>query len=261
MTDWMITVPRRTKYDRFNKIMLLIHDRDIHKWIIGAETGSGGYDHWQIRMKTRCDDNQLGFAEERAWWTAYGFPEAHIEPCSDKYTYEAKEGNYLASWDTMERRAMRFGKMRWYQERILEDVLETDDRQVMVWVDPNGDSGKSWLCGHLVEKGIAYYVPPIIKDAEGMMKWLCDLVKQDVDKGNPPRPLVIIDIPRTWKWKTEHYVTIEAIKDGLLFDPRYGSTLINIRGCKLLVMCNEKPKLDRLSEDRWKFAYSPGIHW
>lgn len=65
------------------------------------------------------------------------------------------------------------------------------------------------------------------------------------------RPIIAIDLPRTWKWTTDLYCAIERLKDGLLKDTRYNAKTIHIRGVKVLVTTNTFPKLDRLSEDRW----------
>lgn len=259
MTDWMVTIPRKTKYDRFDQIMKMFRNRDIHKWIVGAERGENGYDHWQIRLHTRNDNDKdgIGWNIEKSKWAEYGFPEAHIEPCSDKYEYEAKEGKFLASWDTAECRKLRFGKPRWYQECAIGDLYRTNDRQILVWYDPKGNCGKSWLVGHLFEKGEAYYLPPYMNSVNQMIQTLASLVLEDRNRGFPPRPLVIIDIPRSWKWSDDLYVAIEAIKDGLLMDPRYSARPVHVRGMKVLVMTNNEPKQKKISEDRWKIMYSP----
>lgn len=48
--DIMATIGR-DGYSGFAEIMAVIRELDIHKWIIGAEVGAGGYQHWQCRFK------------------------------------------------------------------------------------------------------------------------------------------------------------------------------------------------------------------
>lgn len=256
------------------RIWRYINSHDVHKWIIGAETGRNGYKHWQIRIKT-SDPNFFAFVEKEepylteGWkiayrkvkigtgWANINIPKAHVEECSDNWDYEIKEGRYLASWDTDEVRRMRFGKMRWHQEVAVKTLRETNDREVMVWVDVMGNSGKSWLVGHLYETGQAYYLPPTMTSVQSMLQTMASLAWEDREDGRPPRPFVLIDIPRSWKWSKELYCAIETIKDGLIMDPRYSARPINIRGVKVLVMTNISPKVDALSKDRWKEYNAP----
>lgn len=85
----------------------------------------------------------------------------------------------------------------------------------------------------------------MIGSAESMIKDVASKMSKD------RRPIVVIDVPRATKWNSQLYEAIEVIKDGLIDDPRYSSNALNIKGVKVLVMCNTKPKLDKLSEDRW----------
>lgn len=259
MKNYMITMPR-DGYGNVNKILRYIWKNDIKKWIIGAEEGRGGYKHWQIRMEAR--DDFFYFEEVYDWinrsnkkvgvgWINVNIPEAHVEECSDTWDYETKEGRFIASWDTPEVRKLRFGKPRWVQECAVRALESTNDRQVMVWYDPVGCIGKSWLCGHLYEKGEAYYLPPTLTSVQSMLQTMASLAWEDRKAGRPPRKYVIIDVPRSWKWSKELYCAIETIKDGLIMDPRYSARPINIRGIKVMVLTNEQPKLDKLSEDRW----------
>ncbi|APG55791.1 rep [Macaca mulatta feces associated virus 2] len=244
----MITMERRETYKEWNWFLFAIRKLDIHKWIIAAEEGKGGYKHWQIRIASRFDAK---------WWTRalliqFGQRSIHTENASNTWTYEAKEGCYLASWDTLEVRQQRFGKLRKVQKYALNVLEGTNDRQVMVWVDEEGNSGKSWLIGHLYETGQAYYAPPYLTSVKEIIQTIASLAVKDRDAGNPPKKYALIDIPRSWKWSNELYTAIEAIKDGLIMEPRYSAQPINIKGIKVLVVTNTRPKLDKLSKDRWE---------
>lgn len=254
--DYMVTMPRNGK----NALELLkyINQNDVHKWIIGLEKGKTGYQHWQVRIRAREDFfgfQTIEYAGQKlkikTGWLPQHIPEAHCEECSDNWEYEQKEGRYIASWDMMEARRQRFGAPRWYQEKALEALQRTNDREIVVWYDPTGNVGKSWLNGYLFETQKAYYLPPYLTSIQSMIQTLASMVLEDRKTGYPPRPYVIVDIPRSWKWSTELYVAIEAIKDGLIIDPRYSARPINIRGIKVLVLTNTPPKLDKLSSDRW----------
>ena len=277
--DIMATIGREG-YSSFAEIMAVIRQLDIHKWIVGAEVGSGGYQHWQCRFKTRLKPEErieglewdlktatvkqkkrtVGPAEqltEKLRALIGEGPSIHTEECSDNWEYEAKEGAYLASWDTMEARSTRFGRPTWQQEVALQALRDTNDRQVVVWYDPKGNIGKSWLTNHLYEQGLAYVIPATMSNVEGIIKTTASLAVKDRDAGYPPRPYVIIDIPRSWKWSDQLYTAIESIKDGLIMDPRYAAQPINIRGVKVLVMTNTMPVINKLSRDRWVIHTDP----
>lgn len=270
---YMLTIPRDDEKDAL-KIWRYINTHDVHKWVIGAEVGRNGYKHWQVRIRTSdpdffkfeekeqpylLDNWQIAYRKVKigTGWVNINIPRAHVEECSDNWDYETKEGRYIASWDTPEVRKLRFGKMDWRQKAIVERLESTNDRQVMVWYDPDGNNGKSWLVGHLFETGRAYYLPPTMTSVQAMLQMMASLALQDREDGRPPREFVVIDIPRTWKWSKELYCAVEAIKDGLIVDPRYSARPINIRGVKVLVLTNEEPKLDKLSSDRWIIQKTP----
>lgn len=230
------TVPKRA-------LRIMIENNDCKKWIIGKEKGRNGYEHWQVRVES----SNAGFFE----WCKQHIPSAHVEKAErgvDECLYERKEGQFWCSADRPEILRQRYGKLTDRQKRVLKALRTTNDREVMVWYDQRGNVGKSWLTGHLWERGEAYYVPPTIDTVKGMIQWVASCY---FDGGY--RPYVIIDIPRSWKWSDQLYCAIESIKDGLIFDTRYKSRVINIRGVKVLVLTNNKPKLDALSADRWRF--------
>nr|WCR62167.1 MAG: replication associated protein [Smacoviridae sp.] len=242
---YMLTIPRKDTYKEFNRIMTWIRKNDIHKWVLGAETGSGGYEHWQMRVQYR-----FGFEKLKIL-----FPKAHIEECSDTWEYETKEGTYWKWDDRPENRMQRFGKLRYPQKRVLEALETTNDREVIVWYDEEGKAGKSWLSRALWERGQAYFTAGMVSGGAIVQDVASEYIKHGW------RPIVIIDIPRAGKWTPELYEAIERIKDGLIKDTRYSSQSINISGVKVLVLTNTKPNLDKLSKDRWRIIHQSELMW
>lgn len=239
----MITKPRNKDRESIEEVKILqwILKRDVHKWIVAKERGTFGYDHWQIRVQ--CN---LTFDEMKQEWGE----NAHIEEASDNYEYERKESNFICSEDNAARLSGRFGELRPNQRAILDRVDMQNDRQITVCCDHKGNNGKSWLCRYLYENGRAFYVPPTIKSAQGII--------QHIASGYRGEEYVIIDIPRSTKWNTDLYVCMETIKDGLVYDTRYSARTRNIYGVKVLVMCNTKPNVAKLSADRWDLIDQEG---
>lgn len=244
MTVFMGTIPREIQSNiggttgiSKKKLFLFLEVHDIHKWIIGRETGRGGYKHWQIRFQT---SNEEIFDDFKEW-----FKQGHLEKASDTWEYETKSGDYFRDDDNAEKLLQRFGPFRDVQQRVINTVESSGDRSIVVWCTEEGNVGKSWMCGALWERRLAHYVQPQ-NTAKGLIQ---DCASEVIQNGQ--RPIIVIDIPRTWKWTEDLYCAIESIKDGLIKDPRYGSRTINIRGTKLLILCNSRPQLGKLSLDRW----------
>lgn len=247
MTVWMGTVPikndlgewycTRRKWEHFFEYY------DIHKWIIARETGKGGYRHWQVRFQTSQFDNDEGWEELKEW-----FKKGHFEKASDTWDYETKDGNYLTSEDNEQKLIQRYGPLLPHQTEVLGLLDQSGDRGIVLWLDPHGRSGKSWLCGALFERRIGMYCPPYLGTVKEIVQF--------VASGYRGERYIVIDLPRDIKWNSSLYAGVEAIKDGLVADGRYSARTRNIRGVKVLVLANTRPKLDRLSTDRW-VIYEP----
>lgn len=227
-------------YDRIKPMLWvdMLRTFDVKRWTIAKETGKGGYMHWQIRIA--CSGK---YEDWFTWMQKNSEGLLHMEESQSWSDYERKEGHYYTSEDTARIRKQRFGKLRWYQKAVLNVVRATNDREVVVWYDGIGNQGKSWLCSHLYETGQANILNPM-GEARKLVQDVCSMYVN----GGPD--ILVINIPRTWKWTKDLLVAIETIKDGLLSDPRYSNTTIN-RDLKLLICTNEKPHFDSLSADRW----------
>lgn len=223
---------------------------DGKRYTVGIEKGRRGTKHAQIRIEFSGNPEIefIGFDEKKVkvdhFFEACRMNKAHCEKSENWSDYEGKDGFYITNNDTSEVRNQRFGKPTQLQQAVLNVLRNNNDRQVTVWYDAKGNSGKSWLTGHLWEKSQAHYVR-LVGSAESMIKDVASkMTKQR-------RPIVVIDIPRAKEWNDEIYEAIEVIKDGLIDDPRYQANALNIRGTKVLVMTNRNPRLTKLSEDRW----------
>lgn len=235
---YILTAPRDKVHKRAIKEFIKMHD--VHKWIYAKETGQGGYEHWQIRFYTSASFDELKGA----------FPEAHIEQSTEWSDYERKEANFVSSEDTTDVLRCRYGKLRKNQRRILRQVYLQSDRGITVVYDPKGNTGKSFLSRYLYERNIGFYVPPTVRNTQGIIQY--------VASGYRGQPIIVIDIPRSSRWTSELYEGIEAIKDGLVYDTRYSAKMRDIWGVKILIMTNSKPMLSSLSADRWTILNEDG---
>ena len=117
-------------------------------------------------------------------------------------------------------------------------------RQIDVYLDKQGNHGKSWLTNYLWEHGKCCSVPRYAITPEKLSAYICSSYRNE--------GLIIIDIPRSAKINPGLYEEVEAIKDGLVYDPRYHGQCRNIRGVKLIIFTNTELDTKRLSHDRWR---------
>lgn len=243
MTVWMGTIPRENVSKK--RLFKFFEYYDIHKWVVGRETGKNGYKHWQVRFQTEAFDDPKGetenFEKLKDWFRSGNFRQA-----SDTWTYETKGGEYFTSEDNHEIILQRFASLWPNQQHVLERVYRTNDREIVVWYTEEGNCGKTWLRKALWERRIAHYVNPVKVSAEKIIQ---DCASEVITNGR--RDIIVIDLPRTYRWTEDMYIAIECIKDGLVKDTRYSSRSVNMSGTKVLVLCNSPPKVGKLSADRW----------
>lgn len=257
--NWMFTCKRTEVIDcpwgeqiehriTVREIRRIFKANDCHKWVVGIEEGADGYQHYQGRFCASRDDTFE--------WCKNHIGILHLEKAETWCDYECKEGHFIQYDDFTEQLKTRFGKPRAEQLRMMRELQKQSVREVDVWFDAKGCIGKSWLCNWAYETRQAWYIPPTLKSVQAMIQDTCSKMSKE------KRPIVIIDIPRSWKWSDELYTAIEVIKDGLVDDPRYSAQTINIRGVKVLCLTNSMPKLDALSQDRWLVnGYYQGGPW
>lgn len=158
--------------------------------------------------------------------------------------YERKEHNFVSWEDTTEVLKCRYGKLNALQHCILKLVSDQNDREVDVFLDKKGNSGKTWLAKHMWEKGDVYYVP---RSASGSGK-----ISADCCLNCGQSKYIIIDVQRDKKFDTSFYSDIEELKDGLVSDVRWYGKQRNISGRKLIIFTNQPLDTKKLSADRWR---------
>lgn len=256
---WMFTAPFKSGI--LKEVAKAWREYDGKRYIIGIEQGRNGYKHVQGRIKIsastdyeiveRIGKRKLKRRKSSRMFDRLSGAGLHCEKTEQWGDYESKDGYYITSEDNILIRTQRFGELTPEQKAVLELADGTNDREVVVWYDEEGGHGKSWLCKALNERKLGYYIDKE-NSAQGMVKDL-----ESATRNGERRPYVMIDIPRSSKWENKDYIAIEKIKDGLVTDPRYGYHINNLSGIKVIVMCNTKPKLDKLSKDRWVFFNAP----
>lgn len=133
-------------------------------------------------------------------------------------------------------------KPHWWQTEILAMIKEEPDNRKVYWYwSTHGGVGKSCLGKSIVMRYNAVLVGGSARDIYCAIKLFTD--EKDID-------VVIFDIPRS-SFNRISYNAIEAIKNGLVFSPKYESGCVTFNSPHCIVFANFPPDVSQLSSDRW----------
>lgn len=221
------------------------------KWAYQLEESEGGYVHYQGRFSLKLKD-RLGGVRNK--WVMAGWPAVHLSITSnanrDNDFYVMKpEGRKSGPWTDQDQASC--WDIECFPDRLPwhKDIIATADvrerRIINVIADTEGNMGKSYLVKWAQVNKVAQYVPPLM-DATKLVGYILTM---------PKRSLYLVDLPRALDQKKlgELYNAIEQLKNGMVFDWRYGGKCECFPCPQVWVFCNEKPSLKYLSQDRWCF--------
>lgn len=182
------------------------------------------------------------------WWS-----KAHWEKCKgtprQNMLYAVKEGGEVfKSEDLILPRALaKITKqdLRPQQLAIADKYRDFEDakfgRKVHWYWEEAGGWGKSVLATYMIDQMGALELSGATKDAFHGLSTVLD--QRDV-------PIIIFDIPRS-QHEYVSYTSIEKIKDGKLFSPKYEGGMRRFNRPHVLCFANQPPDVDKLSHDRW----------
>lgn len=127
---------------------------------------------------------------------------------------------------------------------IAKNWCEPTDRKI-TWIYGNGRLGKSILAKHLCLKYKFIFV-------NGAGKDIYTFIAEYLEKNNGEAPRgILYGFPKDTDPKHVSYASMEVIKDGIFFSPKYKSTMCVFNTPHIVVLCNFYPLRDKLIEDRW----------
>lgn len=114
------------------------------------------------------------------------------------------------------------------------------DRTVHFFVDPVGNSGKSWFCRYAMTKWP--------EKVQVLRIGKRDDLAYAIDES---KTIFLFDVPRT-QMTFLQYSVLEMLKDRLIFSPKYKSgSKILPSNVHVVVFSNEQPDMTAMSEDRY----------
>lgn len=117
---------------------------------------------------------------------------------------------------------------------------EAHQRRIHFVVDPEGASGKSWVCRWALSK-----FPDKVQCFKIGKR---DDIAFAIDE---TKSIFLFDVPRGEMMYLQ-YSVLESMKDQVIFSPKYESASKHLMKCPhVIVFCNEDPDLTKLTEDRY----------
>lgn len=168
----------------------------------------------------------------------------HLEAClgseEQNVRYCSKDGNIYKYGFPKPLKLITPNK-DWQLEILQILSTEPDDRKVYwYWSEPGG-IGKSQFCKYLLAQGKCVFI-----DEGKKADIMYSIMEADMDECNA----VIFDIPRDNGNKVS-YKSIESIKNGMVYSPKYESKHKLFNSPHVICFANVEPEYTALSNDRW----------
>lgn len=210
--------------------------------------------HWQCRVSL---GNKLTIGKMVKNFQENGLT-GHVSvtsnPCKlpDKAWYCLKEDSRVdGPWTSVDaepkyipRQIREITKLYDWQQQIVDNAGVWDTRTINYVYEPQGNKGKSTLCGWIEAYEIGESIPPL-NTFKDVMRMVCDL---------PVAKLYVVDVPRSLEQKNggDFWAGIEDLKSGKAFDDRYKFRKIRFDCPNIWVFGNTLPDMRMLSAGRWK---------
>lgn len=231
---WFFTIP-------YEAITLSQLSQDLRtfckKYTFSGELSEKGYKHWQgcfslkEKMYFHTVKNILPDVAHlepcKNWWSALNYckkVETHIEGPYDETTIFSHIDLPTQLYD--------------WQERIVHIAKQKPNDRVIHWFwEKNGCTGKTTLCKYLAVK----YDAVVLNN--------CSSRDGSFALPNDPK-IVVVNLTRSNEGHI-NYGLLEAIKDGLIFSPKYESKMKIFNSPHVFVFANCEPDTAMMSKDRW----------
>jgi hypothetical protein len=245
---WDVTIPA----DRITVGDLRRHfDTHCKKYAFQLEQGAqSGYRHYQCRVSLKVKSRKATLLGSEFYIRGCNIsPTSNANKENDFYVLKS-ETRIDGPWTDKDKPDLKtvnkmvdHGLFPW-QQQLIDETKDYDDRCIHVLVDTEGNIGKSAFTKYMWSKHNAMLVPAMYE-----MKDLMQFVMSF-----EPSKLYLIDLPRAMRKKQLHsmFAGIEELKNGRMYDTRYHGKLRIIDEPNIVLFTNVLPNMKYFSTDRWK---------
>lgn len=242
--NWVFTYNNYSE----NCIILLknFFDEKCEKYIFEKEVGENNTPHLQgaVIFKSKCRPlealgkiitNKEG-KNSIHWEKMGGSWEENVIYCSKENNDIYKSKNVIIKMPLK----LITNLKRWqlFIKHIVES--EPDDRSAYWFYDFGGNLGKTALCKYLCGKYGAVLLDGCKKD-----------ILYGASEANDNTNIFLFNISKS-KGNKICYESIEKLKDGIWFSPKFESRMTLRNPPHIIIFANCPPKIETLSNDRWK---------
>lgn len=138
-------------------------------------------------------------------------------------------------------RRLEFGEPNEWQRNLAQQLDgPADDRSIAWVIDPHGGKGKTWFCRWMLSNN-----PKVQILGVGRANDIANMVDET-------KSIFLFNVARG-QMKFLSYPILEALKDRILISGKYhGRTMTWSENNHVVVLGNEEPEYDRLTEDRYQ---------
>lgn len=254
ITGYDVTIPG-DKFETWQELAEVLSEWGS-KWCFQKEKGhETGYVHWQVRLRLMKKKRPSELKGENKALPGHWSPTCNTVHADNSFNYVMKADTRIEGpWDdrtwaeepvmTRQLRTFMGQPLRDWQTVLLARIQQEDDRKIIMVHDVIGNSGKSIFSEFLEYQKLALELPPL-RNMEDLMQFAF---------GFKDKKCYLIDMPRAIKKDklSDFYAGIECLKNGVVWDKRYGAKKRRMDRPQIVVFTNITPKWEFMSADRWE---------
>lgn len=234
-------------------LLLTVFKKRCEAWVFQKELGTTPHIQGCITCKVKDRWSDFGLPKDIHWELTKNNARAQEYCCKDNtrvgdswWVFPEPEEVIVYARDTLQ-------TLYPWQQWVFNNCKDKADHRTINWVfDPIGNNGKTFFMKHMFDT-----VGALCTDGGQQKDITCYIAStQETKKGqiakdlNKPGTTFIFDLARCCEKISYH--SLEAVKNGFVFSPKYGSKSYSFNCPHVWVFSNELPDCSKMSADRWK---------